>query len=162
MQQSLFKTMTMMSMLLTACSDAPTPNVIAEKPLIAEALKDAPVIHIVLQEVVDTYVLGGTRTDLQREAMTTKLVGATVSWRFKVYDIAKDDGRYRVMSELMNGSEPGSFGKFTVMAYVAPRDEQDVQALLKLQTGSEVEIQGRVDGITIRMALVLSPAVLVR
>ena len=115
-----------------------------------------------LQEVVDTYVLGGTRTDLQREAMTTKLVGATVSWRFKVYDIAKDDGRYRVMSELMNGSEPGSFGKFTVMAYVAPRDEQDVQALLKLQTGSEVEIQGRVDGITIRMALVLSPAVLVR
>jgi len=117
---------------------------------------------IALQEVVDTYVLGGTRTDLQREALTAKLVGATVVWRFKVYDIAKEDGRYRVMSELMDGSEPGAFGKFTVVAFVIPRDEQDVQALLKLQTGSEVEIRGRVDGVTVRTALVLSPAELVR
>jgi ATP-dependent helicase/DNAse subunit B len=30
-------------------------------------------------------------------------------------------------------------------AFVIPRDDQDVQALLKLQTGSEVEIRGRVD-----------------
>ena len=98
--------MAMMSMLLTACSDAPTPNVIAEKPLIAEALKDAPVIHIVLQEVVDTYVLGGTRTDLQREAMTTKLVGATVSWRFKVYDIAKDNAVGRISKLLSAKTTP--------------------------------------------------------
>jgi hypothetical protein len=37
-----------------------------------------------------------------------------------------------------------------------------MDALLKLKTGSEVEIIGRVDSITIRTALVLSPAVLVR
>lgn len=43
-----------------------------------------------------------------------------------------------------------------------PWDEQDVQALLKLQTGSEVEIDGRVDGVMVRKALVLSPAELVR
>jgi hypothetical protein len=119
-------------------------------------------MSIALQEVVDTYVLGGTRTDLQREAMTAKLVGSVVVWRFKVYDIAKEDGRYRVMSELMNGTEPGAFGKFTVVAFVTPKDEQDVQALLKLQTGNEVEIRGRVDGVTMRTALVLSPAELVR
>lgn len=99
---------------------------------------------------------------LQREVMTAKLVGATVSWRFKVYDIAKEDGRYRVMSELMDGSEPGALGKFTVVAFVTPRDEQDVQSLLKLQTGSGVEIRGRVDGVYFRTALVLSPAELVR
>jgi hypothetical protein len=107
---------------------------------------------------VGTYVLGGNRTELQREAMTAKLVGATVSWSFKVYDIAQEDGRYRVMSELMNGTEPGAIGKFTVVAFVTPRDEQDVQALLKLQTGSGVEIRGRVDGVSVRTALVLSPA----
>ena len=117
---------------------------------------------IALQEVVDTYVLGGTRTDLQREALTAKLMGATVSWRFKIYDIAKEDSRYRVMSELMGGSEPEAFGKLTVVAFMTPRDDQDVQALLKLQTGSEVEIRGRVDGVTVRTALVLSPAELVR
>lgn len=154
--------MVMLSMALAACGDAPPPNTPSEPVQTAQAWKDAPAMPIALQEVVDTYVLGGARTDLQRETMTTKLVGATVSWRFKVYDIAKEDGRYRVMSELMDGSEPGAFGKFTVVAFVTPRDEQDVQALLKLQTGSEVEIRGRVDGVSVRTALVLSPAELVR
>jgi predicted small lipoprotein YifL len=154
--------MVMLSMALAACGEAPPPNTPTEPAPTVQVLKDTPVMPMALQEVVDTYVLGGTRTDLQRETMTAKLVGATVSWRFKVYDIAKEDGRYRVMSELMDGTEPGAFGKFTVVAFVTPRDEQDVQALLKLQTGSEVEVRGRVDGVTVRTALVLSPAELVR
>lgn len=154
--------MALLSMALAACGDAPPPNTPSESVQTAQEWKDAPAMPIALQEVVDTYVLGGTRTGLQREAMTAKLVGATVSWRFKVYDIAKEDGRYRVMSELMDGSQPGAFGKFTVVAFVTPRDEQDVQVLLKIQTGSEVEIRGRVDGVSVRTALVLSPAELVR
>lgn len=152
----------LLAMALAACGEAPPPNTSAEPTPTVQALKDTPVMPMALQEVVDTYVLGGNRTDLQREAMTAKLVGATVVWRFKVYDIAKEDGRYRVMSELMDGTEPGAFGKFTVVAFVIPKDERDVQALLKLQTGSEVEIRGRVDGVTVRTALVLSPAELVR
>ena len=110
---------------------------------------------------MDTYVLGGKSTDLQRDAMTDKLTGATVSWRFKVNDIAKEDGRYRVMSELMDGTEPGAFGKFTVVAFVTPNDEQDIQTLLKLTTGSEITVRGKVDGITLRTAIVLSPAGLI-
>lgn len=70
-------------------------------------------------------MLVGTRTGLQRQAMTDKLDSATVSWRFKVCDIAKEDDRYRVMSELMEGSEPGALGKFTLVAFVTPWDEQD-------------------------------------
>ena len=154
--------MVMLTMVLSACGEAPPPNTPSEPTQTTEAWKDEPVMTIALQEVVDTYVLGGNRTELQREAMTAKMVGATVSWRFKVYDIAKEDGRYRVMSELMDGSEPGAFGKFTVVAFVALRDEQDVQALLKLQTGSDIEIRGRVNGVSVRTALVLSPAELVR
>jgi hypothetical protein len=153
--------MVMLSMALAACGEAPPPNIPSEPALPVQVLKDTPVMPMALQEVVDTYVLGGTRTDLQREAMTTKLVGSVVVWRFKVYDIAKEDGRYRVMSELMDGTEPGAFGKFTVVAFVTPKDEQDDQSLLKLQTGSEIEIRGRVHGVTMRTALVLSPAELV-
>ena len=152
----------MLAMVLSACGEAPPPNTPSEPIPTVQVLKDAPVMPVALQEVVDTYVLGGNRTALQRDAMTAKLVGATVSWRFKVYDIAKEDGRYRVTSELMNGTEPGAFGKFTVVTFVIPRDEQDVQALLKLQTGSEVEIRGRVDAVSVRTALVLSPAELLR
>lgn len=152
----------LLAMVLAACSDAPAPNTTTEPVPAIKSLKDTPVMPMALQEVVDTYVLGGTRTDLQRDAMTAKLVGAIVSWRFKVYDVAKEDGRYRVMSELMNGSDANAFGKFTVVAFVTPQDDQDVQALLKLQTGAEVEIRGRVDGVTVRTALVLSPAELIR
>lgn len=152
----------LLGMSLAACGEAPTPNAPFEPASTAQAWKDKPVMHMALQEVVDTYVLGGTRTELQREAMTAKLMGATVSWRFKVYDIAKEDGRYRVMSELLDGSESGAFGKFTVVAFVSPQDERDVQALLKLQTGNEVEVRGRVDGVSVRTVLVLSPAELVR
>lgn len=148
--------------MLSACSDDPAPSASIAQIPVAERLQDLPVVGVELQDVVDTYVLGGNRTDLQRDAMTAKLVGSIVSWRFKVYDIAKEDGRYRVMSELMESSAAGSFGKFAVVAFVTPRDEQDIQILLKLQTGSEVELRGRVDGVSARTALVLSPAELVR
>jgi hypothetical protein len=154
--------MALLGMALAACGEVSTPNIPSEPVRTTQAWKDRPVLPMSLQEVVDTYVLGGTRTDLQRDAMTAKLVGAIVSWRFKVYDVAKEDGRYRVMSELMNGSVAGAFGKFGVVAFIAPRDEHDVEMLLKLQTGHEVEIRGRVDGVSARTALVLSPAELVR
>jgi len=145
----------LLGMVLAACGEVSTPNTSSEPVQTTQAWKDTPVMPITLQEVVDTYVLGGTRTDLQRDTITAELVGAKVSWRFKVYDVAKEDGRYRVMSELMNGSDASAFGKFTEVAFVTPRDDQDVQALLKLQTGSEIEIRGRVDGVTVRTALVL-------
>lgn len=154
--------MLMLSMALVACGESPPPNTPSEPVSTVQALKDTPVIPVALQEVVDTYVLGGKSTDLQRDVMTDKLTGATVSWRFKVYDVIKEDGRYRVMSELMVGSESEAFGKFTVVAFVTARDQQDDKAMLKLQTGSEVEIRGRVDGLMVRTALILNPAQLVR
>ena len=44
---------------------------------------------------------------------------------------------------------------------VSPNDEQDIQALLKLTTGSEITVRGKVEGITLRPAIVLSPAELI-
>ena len=153
--------MVILALALSACGEAPSPNTPSEPIPTVQVLKDAPVMPIALQEVVDTYVLGGNRTELQREAMTSKLVGANVSWRFKVYDVAKEDGRYRVVSDLMNGSQPEAVGKVTVVAFVTPNDEQDIQTLLKLTTGSEITVRGKVDGITLRTAIVLSPAELI-
>ncbi len=151
-----------MLLMLSACGDAPKPNIATEQMPAAQNLQDQPVLHVELQDVVDTYVLGSNRTDLQRDAKSAKLIGAIVSWRLKVYDIAKEGDRYRVISELMDGSEAGAFGKFVVVAFIAPKDESDVELLLKLQTGHEIQILGRVDGVTARTALVLSPAELVR
>ena len=153
--------MVMLTMALAACGEASPPNIPSEPVPTFQALKDTPVMPMALQEVVDTYVLGGTKTDLQRETMTAKLVGSVVIWRFKLFDIAKEDGRYRVVSDLMNGSQPEALGKLTVVAFVTPNDEQDIQTLLKLTTGSEITVRGKVDGITLRTAIVLSPAGLI-
>jgi hypothetical protein len=152
----------LLGMALAGCGEAPTPNTPSEPTQITQAWKETPAMPLALQEVVDTYVLGGDRTDLQREAMTAKLVGASVTWRFKVFDIAKEDGLYRVISELMSGSDPRSFGKFTIVAFVTPRDDVDAEALLLLKTGSDVKIHGRVNSVSVRTALVLGPAELVR
>jgi hypothetical protein len=62
----------------------------------------------------------------------------------------------------MSGSDPGSFGKLTIVAFVIPRDEAGMDALLKLKTVNIVEIHGRVDSINLRTALILSPAVITR
>ena len=40
----------------------------------------------------------------------------------------------------MSGSDPGSFGKLTIVAFVIPRDEAGMDALLKLKTVNIVEI----------------------
>jgi uncharacterized membrane protein len=58
----------------------------------------------------------------------------------------------------MNGSQPEAICKLTVVAFVTPNDEQDVQTLLKRTTSSEITVRGKVDCITIRTAIVLSPA----
>lgn len=65
----------LLGMSLAACGEAPTPNAPFEPASTAQAWKDKPVMHMALQEVVDTYVLGCTRTELQREAMSTTGLG---------------------------------------------------------------------------------------
>ena len=58
-------------------------------------------------------------------------------------------------------SQPEAVGKLTVVAFVTPKDEQDIQTLLKLTTGSEITVRGKVEGITLRTAIVLSTAELI-
>lgn len=148
-----------LSTVLAACGDAPTPKVSSEPSAPVTSLKDAPTTQIAMQDVVDVYVLGGSGTELQRATMTSKLQNAVVALRFKVYDISKEEeGRYRVTSQLIDGSNPEAFGKFMVMAYLTPRNDQDIQTFLKLQTGSEIAVRGRVEGIALRTTLVLNPA----
>jgi hypothetical protein len=148
-----------LSTVLAACGDAPEPKMSFESGAPETILKDAPTTPIALQDVVDVYVLGGSGTELQRANMTSKIQDAVVVWRFKVYDISEDGyGRYRIISELMDGSNADAFGKFMVLAYLTPRNDQDIQAFLRLQAGSYIAVRGRVEGIALRTTLVLNPA----
>jgi hypothetical protein len=124
-------------------------------------LNDAPASPVTLSEVVELFVLGGNKTELQRETMGQKIIGSRVSWSFKVYEVAREGEQYRVMSEMISSSQPNAFGKLTVIAFLNPRNLNDEQILLKLETGKQVKVRGVVDSINLRSLVVLSPAELV-
>lgn len=124
-------------------------------------LNEASASSISLFEVVELFVLGGNKTELQRETMSQKIIGSRVSWSFKVYEVAKEGEQYRVMSEMIGSSHPNAFGKLTVIAFLNPRNSNDEQILLKLETGKQVKVRGVVDSINLRSLVVLSPAELV-
>ena len=124
-------------------------------------LNDAPASPVTLSEVVELFVLGGNKTELQRETMGQKIIGSRVSWSFKVYEVAREGEQYRVMSEMISSSQPNAFGKLTVIAFLNPRNSNDEQILLKLETGKQVKVRGVVDSINLRSLVVLSPAELV-
>lgn len=124
-------------------------------------LNEASASSISLSEVVELFVLGGNKTELQRETMRQKIIGSRVSWSFKVYEVAKDGEQYRVMSEMIGSSHPNALGKLTVIAFLNPRNSNDEKILLKLETGKQVKVRGVVDSINLRSLVVLSPAELV-
>ena len=59
--------------------------------VIAE-IKAATPNPITPEAVAETFVLGGTATDLQREIMKKALVGSVVEWDLVVYEVAYSEG----------------------------------------------------------------------
>jgi hypothetical protein len=156
----LFASVLLSFTLLSSCSSE-TEGTTEPDQKVQINLNDAPASPVTLSEVVELFVLGGNKTELQRETMSQKIIGSRVSWSFKVYEVAKDAEQYRVMSEMIGSSHPNAFGKLTVIAFLNPRNSNDEQILLKLETGKQVKVRGVVDSINFRSVVVLSPAELV-
>lgn len=150
-----------LAVVLTACSDGDSNQKLSEPtPVSLTALIESKPSDVKLEEVVDTYVLGSSNTDVQRERLTEMLKGATVSWSLTVFEVDKESGRYRLTSDLMEGSGKNSIGKFGVVADIYPSQPGDGAAIEKLMTGQRVMVKGIVQSINLRTVLVLSPAVL--
>jgi hypothetical protein len=141
---------------LTACADDSQPDR-GRGGTSASGLANATASDVRLQDVVDTFVLGSDRTDLQRDQMKAQLVGAVVRWEVVVYNIEADGEGYRVTSDQRS---PASAVPFLVAVYVTPRGEADVQRLLQTRTGDRLEFVGKISDIRLRSMVVLSPAVL--
>jgi hypothetical protein len=122
----------------------------------ANAVADlAHISEISLSEVVDTFVLGSDRTDLQRERLKSQWVGAVVRWEIVVYNIETTGEGYRVTSDQRSSA---SAAPFLLAVYVTPHGDEDVQRLLKTRTGDRITIVGTIADIRLRSMLILSPA----
>jgi hypothetical protein len=148
------------SLCSVACGEIDEENGRASTEAHLASMQLSTPLDIALQDVVDIYAVGSRSTDVQRDRTTEKLIGSTVVWTFTVYDIAKEGARYRVSSELMSSTSPDGIGKFGVVAYVFPRSQSDQQIIENLMTGNPVKLKGVVQSVSLRTALVLSPAVL--
>jgi len=117
------------------------------------ALVDAyPNASIDRAELARIFKLGGTATDLQRDAKEKEIEGKIIDWTgVKVYEVKKSGNCYSIQTE-GDDSTPGMFVK------ACPPEGITDAAALSLTTGSIVRVKGKIDDITMRN-LDIKPAI---
>lgn len=119
-------------------------------------------VALTLEQVSEAFALGSPATALQRETMRAQLAGAVVRWQIRVYDIeSAAGGRFRVVSEPQLGGRGPGLSLLHVQALVTPRGEADRRLLAAARTGDTLLIQGQIQDIVLRTAVVIDPAIVV-
>jgi len=127
------------------------------------AIKAATPNPITPQQVAETFVLGGTATDVQRAMMEKALVGSVVEWDLVVYDVKFDKERseYEFMSQPIEINSTAPVQMVHVMAYLQSQGPEDDVLLQRVKTGDPIRIRGVVQGIVLRTMVQIGPGVVV-
>jgi hypothetical protein len=163
-----------LGLLLVGCSDAPPPESAAgtggdssaetqaqtPEQMIA-ALDAANVNPVSFAEVSATFELGSRATDLQRERMHAALQDQVVEWDLEVYEVRARDANYEIVSEPTSARHSDATALLRVVATVIPRNDADRALIEALQTGSRIRLRGLLTGISLRIVVGMSPAVVV-
>jgi hypothetical protein len=140
-----------------AASDAPAQMSIEEA---IDAIRSATPNPVTPEAVAETFVLGGTATDVQRELMEKALVGSVVEWDLVVYDVKQDGDRYELTSQPIEIKSTAPLQMVGVVAWIQPQGPED-DALLRVKTGDPIRIRGLVQGIVLRTMVQIGPGVVV-
>lgn len=163
-----------LGLFLGGCSDAPPPESAANtvgdssaetqaqtpEQMIA-ALDAASVNPVSFADVSATFELGSRATDLQRERMHAALQDQVVEWDLEVYEVRARDANYEIVSEPTSARHSDATALLRVVATVIPRHDADRALIEALQTGSRIRLRGRLTGISLRIVVGMSPAVVV-
>jgi hypothetical protein len=125
------------------------------------AIKAATPNPITPEAVAETFVLGGTATDLQREIMKKALVGSVVEWDLVVYEVAYSEGRYQITSEPIQIRSPAPVQLVAVVAWIQSQGPEDDALLQRVKTGDPIRIRGLVQGVFLRTMVKIGPGVVV-
>ena len=128
--------------------------------VIAE-IKAATPNPITPEAVAETFVLGGTATDLQREIMKKALVGSVVEWDLVVYEVAYSEGRYEITSEPIQIKSPAPVQLVAVVAWIQSQGPEDDALLRSVKTGDPIRIRGLVQDVFLRTMVKIGPGVVV-
>jgi hypothetical protein len=111
-----------------------------------------------LGEIAETMALNGRATQLQRERIERRAIGAIVQWEMIVYDVVKDGSAYRILSQPIPITDPDAVSLLRILAMVYPRSERDHGRMAELKTGDRVAIKGIAQEIVMRTLITVSPA----
>ena len=125
------------------------------------AIRSATPNSITPQAVAETFVLGGTATDVQRELMEKALVGSVVEWDLVVYDVKQDGDRYELTSQPIEIKSTAPLQMVGVVAWIQPQGPEDDALLQRVKTGDPIRIRGLVQGIVLRTMVQIGPGVVV-
>jgi len=142
----------------SAVDGAPAPMSIEES---IAAIKAATPNPITPQAVAETFVLGGTATDVQREIMEKALVGSVVEWDLVVYDVKFEQDRYELTSEPIQVTSTAPVQLVAVVAWIQSQGPEDDALLQRVKTGDPIRIRGLVQGIFLRTMVKVGPGVVV-
>ena len=139
---------------------APAPMSIEEA---IAAIKAATPNPITPEQVAETFVLGGTATDVQRAMMEKALVGSVVEWDLVVYDVKFDKDRYELTSQPIEitSTAPRADGGGRRVDPVAGA-AKTMRCCSSVKTGDPIRVRGVVQGIVLRTMVQIGPGVVVQ
>jgi hypothetical protein len=136
--------------------EAPAQMTIEEVIALIEAATPSPITP---EAVAETFALGTTATDVQREMMKQELVGSVVEWDLVVYEVEYAQGKYEVTSKPIEIQSPNALQLVSVVAWVRSRGLDDDALLRSVKTDEPLRIRGVVQGVRFRTVVTIGPAV---
>lgn len=133
-----------------------SPEVVAAEIMQAETSPYSP------GQVAAAFALNSEFTDLQRDLLNKELVGSVVEWSIRVYEISKEDKEYKITSQPLPVQDEQAIPLLRAIAFPHPKNDADVEQLLKTKTNDVIRVRGRVRDIMLRTVVIIDPAILVQ
>jgi hypothetical protein len=149
----------LLSALLTGCAPVNDPSAGLSLPESVAVIEHAPRSARTPEELAEAFALNSRATDVQREMLTTDIVGHAVEWDLPVYEVEFAEGRFKVTSQAIPITDADAVALLRVVVFVLPQNETDDALLRAVKTDDVLRIRGIVQEIQLRTVVTIVPAV---
>ena len=147
--------------LLVGCEPVNDPSAGMSVADAVALIEKAPRSELTPQAAAEAFALNTKSTDVQRQMLEKELVGHSVEWELQVYEVALEDGRYKVTSQAIPITDTDATPLLRVVAFVLPQSDDDDVLLRAIKTDDTIRIRGIVQEIQLRTIVAIVPGVLV-
>ena len=147
--------------LLAGCAPVNDPSAGMSVADAVALIEKAPRSELQPATVAEAFALNTKSTEVQREMLEKDLIGHVVEWELQVYEVALDNGRYKVTSQAIPVKDADAVPLLRVQANVLPQNEADAALLQAVKTDEVIRIRGIVQEIRARTVVAIVPGIVV-